>query len=151
MKLHRNKSTESSPRGSPVRKIYYADNESGMSENHSRGGSPQRKAEKRAPSPRSSPKCSGRSSPTTDKSHQKRQPEERSVDEAHTDTDSPLLAKIRVGFPGARRTQRRWSRTEMHRSTSYDTAASSLAPSSTKEKRAHSAGQFPSAKPSRAL
>ncbi|KAH8027676.1 hypothetical protein HPB51_007226 [Rhipicephalus microplus] len=150
MKLHRNKSTESSPRGSPVRKVYYADNESGMSENHSRGGSPQRKSEKRAPSPRSSPKCSGRSSPTTDKSRQKRQPEERSVDEAHTDTDSPLLAKIRVGFPGARRTQRRWSRTEMHRSTSYDTAASSLAPSSTKEKRAHSAGQFPSAKPSRA-
>ncbi|KAH6925537.1 hypothetical protein HPB50_006885 [Hyalomma asiaticum] len=154
--LHRNKPRGSSPRGSPIRKVYYADDDSSKSDNRSRGESPPRTSGKRAPSPDTN--CSGRSSPVTDNRQQRRRSAERSTPdialrsgaETDTDGDNALLAKIKVGFPGARRTQRRWSRTEMHRSTSYDTATSSMAPSSTTEKRARSAGHFPSEKSSRA-
>ncbi|XP_065280829.2 uncharacterized protein [Dermacentor albipictus] len=154
---HQNKSSQPSPRGSLARKVFYMDDDISRNDKRSGGGSPPRASAKTAPSS----KHSGRSSPLTDRRQRRHHSEERSTPspdivlsgaEADTDTDSALLAKIRVGFPGARRTQRRWSRTEMHRSTSYDTAASSLAPSSTAERRARSAGRLPgekSRKPSR--
>ncbi|XP_049526229.1 uncharacterized protein LOC125946633 isoform X2 [Dermacentor silvarum] len=148
----RKKSSQPSPRGSPARKVFYTDDDDiSKNDKRSRGGSPPRASAIKAPSPNRS----GRSSPVTGRRQQKHHSAERSTPspdlelsgaEADTDTENALLAKIRVGFPGARRTQRRWSRTEMHRSTSYDTAASSVAPSSTADRRIRSAGQFPGEK-----
>ncbi|KAH7942543.1 hypothetical protein HPB49_025033 [Dermacentor silvarum] len=132
--------------------VFYTDDDDiSKNDKRSRGGSPPRASAIKAPSPNRS----GRSSPVTGRRQQKHHSAERSTPspdlelsgaEADTDTENALLAKIRVGFPGARRTQRRWSRTEMHRSTSYDTAASSVAPSSTADRRIRSAGQFPGEK-----